>query len=141
MVAHWLLLLLMLPGWLVPSGLRMPLCGCRVSLAETRACCAPFEEPVERASCCASAREDEAPSDAPTAREDDERACRCSVAVPTHEGGQSFAPGAHYELAPPILATTTFEALVAPCRAALRADRERPRGPSPGGPIPLPLRL
>ena len=136
MLPSWILVLLLLPGWLLPSGLRVPLCGCLFAPAE-RSCCAPVESPR---SCCAAEDEDSAPADeAP--RVEREPACACSVAVPDHDGSATTpTPLPPLAIPPPALPRVEV-AVSARSSSTPRAGRDRPRGPSPGGTNPLPLRL
>jgi hypothetical protein len=136
MLPSWILVLLLLPGWLLPSGLRVPLCGCLFAPAE-RSCCAPVE-PAH--GCCAADAEDSAPADdAPSVER--EPACACSVAVPDLDGSATTpATLPAFAIPPPALPRVEV-ATIARSNAVTRAGRDRPRGPSPGGSNPLPLRL
>ncbi len=137
MLGNWILLLLLLPGWLVPSGLHVPLCTCRMPLSAERSCCAPAEQPVEVSSCCARAEA----ADEHGSRIERERTCECSIAVPVHRGGHAITIAAHFAwtVPPPALLTQSIARSVE--TTALRVEPNRPRGPSPGRPNPLPLRL
>jgi len=133
MITQWILLLLLLPGWLLPSGVSVPLCGCQFSLSETRSCCVP----VETHSCCAS--EDETDSTGTSVQREGE--CHCSVDAPAHEPAR----------VQPLTETSVLFALplevvqvssTVPATSISRAlHPDRPRGPSPGRPNPAPLRL
>jgi len=153
MITQWILLLLLLPGWLLPSGVSVPLCGCQFSLSETRSCCVPVEThssccvPVETHSCCASedetdsccASEDETDSTGTSVQREGE--CHCSVDAPAHEPAR----------VQPLTETSVLFALplevvqvssTVPATSISRAlHPDRPRGPSPGRPNPAPLRL
>lgn len=133
MIVHWILLLLLAPGWLLPSGVSVPLCGCQFAPSETRSCCAP----VERHACCAG--DDESESTGKSVER--ERECHCSVDAPTHEPARvqpqtETAALFALPLAPVELAIVASEPTIT---RVLRPDR--PRGPSPGRPNPAPLRL
>lgn len=69
---RWALTLLMLIGWLVPSGVSVPLCGCLFRAESAAGCC---QEEVM--SCCTDADEDTAP----------EQDCPCSVTAPDQDPG------------------------------------------------------
>jgi hypothetical protein len=62
-VAAALLLLLLLPGLLVPAGMLLHVCRCEPARRSTERSCCRADQP-ERAACCH--RHDPAPADAPT---------------------------------------------------------------------------
>lgn len=138
MLGSWILLLLMLPGWLVPSGLRFSTCACAEQAAEMVSCCAEKAAPP----CCAtrsSADDSRSDSDAPRAHEDP--ACVCFVATPEHEGDRALLVDVYTSQ---LLDAARIESPIAwnpMLVVTTRIERHRPRGPSSGGSIPLPLRL
>jgi hypothetical protein len=117
--------LLALPAWLLPAGVAIDLCVCSAQAAPG-SCCAPEAPP-----CCAPT--DEEQRAAPN--------CDCSVEVPGHaeEGLALEARG----LVPAVPGSPVTARIP---RAARRGSERhdalhRPHGPSPGGSVPLPLRL
>ena len=137
MLGNWFLLLLMLPGWCLPSGSSVPLCGCLWSITETRSCCAP----VEVESCCSSAQDEPESDDGSAPCIASGESCRCSVAVPAHDGGQAVSIVTRVAPRAPTFADDAPRVVPAGTVTAPRANPDRPRGPSPGAPNPLPLRL
>jgi len=71
-VLPWALTLLMLAGWLVPSGVSVPLCGCLFRGEAAQGCC---QRPVK--GCCSAGCEEPGP----------EPACPCSVEAPDQDPG------------------------------------------------------
>lgn len=138
MLGSWFLLILMLPGWLLPSGLRFSICACAERAAETSSCCVETVAPP----CCATrSSDDDSRTDRHTPRVDATPLCVCFVATPDHEGDRALLRDA--PACEPLLATrleTPIEWITAPVLVR-HADPHRPRGPSPGGSNPLPLRL
>ncbi|MBL8860607.1 MAG: hypothetical protein JNK02_01225 [Planctomycetes bacterium] len=137
MLGHWLLVLVLLPGWLLPSGARVPLCGCLFGPIDGRSCCVVETAPP----CCTAAHADAAGKHADGREDTAERECNCSVAVP-----ERADPLARPDSAPVAVDGVCLWPQELPAwgtssspRPALAAPR--PRGPSPGGVIPLPLRL
>jgi len=133
MFLHWILLLLLTPGWLLPSGVRVPLCGCQFAPSAERSCCAP----VERHSCCSGG--DETKTTETSVQGGGE--CHCSVDAPTREPARAQQPAEAL-----VLFAVPFEpvrfSFAVPGSSTARALRpNRPRGPSPGRPNPAPLRL
>jgi hypothetical protein len=164
MVRTWMLVALIAVGWLLPSGARLPLCGCLFAGADAPACCAIADEVPAEPACCASrgvqhapaaARAGEVPAseapsdgmppdgprdDGPRAGRDD--ACTCSVSVPAHDDTRATtAPLAHGASAQAPPRTRDLLVLAESDRASTRVDAARPRAPTPGGVVPLPLRL
>lgn len=128
MLAQWILLLAMLPGWLLPSGAHLPLCGCLFREPAESGCCSESSEP-ER-SCCPTEEE-----------EQDPRAPDCPCSVSTPEADKGVLPGA------PLTTTLGLErrlpmAAWAPGQSLpwTVAVELRTRGPCPGA-YCLPLRL
>ena len=142
MLAQWILLLLTLPGWLLPSGASLPLCGCLSRPAGEDACCRTeaVVEDGQTDSCCGAGRsEDSGTSDenrAAAAADD----CCCSVTAPPRDDGP--LPLAAPRAAPALAAATPC-LLVAAAPSAHRPCRVHPcaRGPAPGRCTALPLRL
>ena len=132
MLAQWILLVMMLPGWLVPSGVALSWCGCalRADVDTSAACCSVVEEVP---SCCEPA----AGTSEPTTKD-----CCCSVEAPEHDDG--LAPATTYVPALPQLALQPAVLVPAQPHLSSLLDRcgphDRPRGPSPGS-LFVPLRL
>jgi hypothetical protein len=141
MLRDWLLLLLLVPGWLLPAGASVPLCGCLFGLGDAPACCAVEPEPRAAPACCA--QRGSAPAEqGDGARVEGAEACTCAVAVPAHEADRACAPSTPVTPAAPAVAgAARLERPPYPVPLGVHAERERPRGPSPGRAIPLPLRL
>ena len=140
--ATLLLLLLALPGLLLPAGAWLHVCGCAAPMAATpSACCAPADaapEAAERTCCRAHGQ----PQRAPRAADDD---CRCEwIPLPDLGDEPSTPPTAPHEFAPPAIAPVA--ALAFPRDVALPADRrwsprlQRPP-PPPFACRNLPLRI
>jgi len=139
--AALLLLLLVLPGLLVPAGARWHVCGCAVPMsAQPTACCAPSSaDEASTPSCCASAP---ARSEAPALAVHE---CRCEWrALPDlgDDGPTATPPADAAPAAPPELRLAIVPlAIVAP--PALRvwsAHQQRPP-PHPFAARNLPLRI
>ncbi|MDZ4771946.1 MAG: hypothetical protein SGI72_02305 [Planctomycetota bacterium] len=137
MIVNWLLMLLLAPGWLLPSGVRVPLCACLIAAAGGATCCVAAETPTSCASARASESEEKADTSGPEARP----RCSCAVAVPVHEAGNARILVDHVAPNAVIPAPTVRFAPCACTASSAPVDRPRARGPSPGGSIPLPLRL
>jgi hypothetical protein len=132
MPVNWFLLLLMLPGWLLPSGLRFSTCRCASSPTAEQRCCAV----APSSACCAPTRTDE---DTPGIERESE--CSCFVAVPEHSGKCALAVASACVTIPDRALEALGWAPFPEPSNHVRATLARPRGPSPGRPIPLPLRL
>lgn len=148
MLARWLLLACLLPGWILPSGVALPLCGCTWGVGEDACCVLPDEsaplatqdasETLE--SCCAG----ESPDEDSRERAADEGCC-CSVDSPAHDEPcppNCGVPAWDNARVAPILARADLPPGRAACVVAL--TRERLPGPAPGerpGTSSAPLRL
>jgi|GEM_PF-2885866 len=83
MLVRWLLFACLLPGWILPSGIALPLCGCALSFEADACCMVPADATTGEAqdeSCCAvestTSEQDE------SARETE---CCCTVESPSHD--------------------------------------------------------
>ncbi len=136
MLGSWFLLLLMLPGWLLPSGLRFSTCRCVERAAAASTCCGEVAPPA----CCGDRSEESgARNDAPSFEPD--RTCGCFVALPDHEGKRALTVDAHTTQLPDAARVESHFAWIPLVDTPTRAVHVRAHGPSPGGPIPLPLRV
>lgn len=139
--AAGLLLLLVLPGLLVPAGAWWHVCRCVVPMqAQPAACCAPATDATSTPSCCGSAAK---PTPAlPTLADDD---CRCEwLSLP--ELGDDFAAAPAPAAAPALAAPLRCLAVVAPAttvppRAFAWAARHQRPPPDPFAARNLPLRI
>lgn len=137
-----LLLLLVLPGLLVPAGAWWHVCRCVVPMqAQPAACCAPVLAAESAPSCCGNAVK---PTQAtlPALADDD---CRCEwLSLP--DLGDDFAaapaPADAPTLAPPLrrLAVVAPTA-IAPLRACAWPPRHQRPPPDPFAARNLPLRI
>lgn len=132
MYAQWLLLVMMLPGWLMPSGVALSWCGCALQMeAESSGiCCSTMDE---LPSCC---------EPAPGTHEQSDGNCCCTVEAPEHDDG--LAPATTTVSALPQLALSHAWLSYARPPVSKTLDTggrpNRPRGPSPGT-LRVPLRL
>jgi len=137
-----LLLLLVLPGLLVPAGAWLHVCRCVVPMqAVSEACCAPAAEFEAAPSCCGDTAK---PTRAalPALAADD---CRCEwLSLPDlgDDGAAAPAPSDASTLAPPLrrLAVVAPAAIVPPRARSWTPRHQRPP-PDPFAARNLPLRI
>jgi hypothetical protein len=136
-----LLLLLVLPGLLLPAGARWHVCGCAAPMsAQPAACCAPSSiDEAATPSCCAGAP---ARSDVPALAADD---CRCEWrALPDlgDDGPTASPPSDAAPALPPQLrlAIAPWTVVAPPALRAWSARQQRPP-PHPFAARNLPLRI
>jgi len=140
--AALLLLLLVLPGLLVPAGAWWHVCRCVVPMdAQPAACCAPAPTAEAASSCCSSAAKSNRLA-LPAVADDD---CRCEwLALPDLGNDGAAAPPADpAPLAAPLLrrlAAVPSIALVPPATNVWSARHQRPP-PDPFAARNLPLRI
>lgn len=130
-MARYALLLWMLLGWLLPSGVSMPLCACLIRPEVMQGCCAPAQESQPRSCCDDSSEEESRPE------------CPCSVSTPDQDPGLPPLVPVWDVPAPAVLQLEPARSTV-PCRADTHPVTQCARGPCRAVPRTsgrLPLRL